>query len=336
MYVLVGFGERLKKDYKRDCNVMSKKIYRTIKKTIKYLISPKKYEKGIEVCGDHNDFIVRFIADRMHIECNKGDMACFSVYGTVPAIIRLNRAKRKFFYTAENTHVPESLWQQFEDIHLKEPSLSLSLGFDYYEHPRYLRIPYWMERPFGALATREDVADFINQHNYSSMAGRDKACAFVCKTDYFGDRAEMADMVAQVMPMSYPSDFRHNDDDMRGKYNNDKIAYLRQFKFNLCPENTNNKGYVTEKIFEAIKAGCVPIYWGNEGYPEPDILNPKAIVYLDKEHPEEGLALIKKLYEDPKAYAEFVAQPRFLPNAAENIYAYYERLENKINMLKLH
>ena len=85
-----------------------------------------------------------------------------------------------------------------------------------------------------------------------------------------------------------------------------------------------------KKIFEAIAAGCIPIYWGNEGYPEPDILNPKAIVYLDKEHPEEGLALLKKLYEDSAAYAEFAAQPRFLPGAADIIYAYYDRLETKL------
>lgn len=310
---------------------MGEMNYRAFKKFIKYLISPKKYQNGIEVCGNNNEFLVQFIADRMHIKCKKGDLACFSVYGPVPAVICVNRAKRKIFYTIENTHVPESLWQQFEDIHLKIPSLSLSLGFDYYDHPRYLRLPFWIERPFGALATREDIAQFIEQHNYSDSSNREKACAFVCRKDYFGDRAEIADLVAQVMPMSYPSDFRHNDDDMREKYNNDKIAYLHQFRFNLCPENTNNKGYVTEKIFEAIKAGCVPIYWGNEGYPEPGILNPQAIVYLDKDNPEEGLALLKKLYEDPKAYAEFVAQPRFLPNAADKIYAYYERLENKIH-----
>ena len=143
----------------------------------------------------------------------------------------------------------------------------------------------------------------------------------------------MADLVAQIMPMSYPSDFRHNDDDMRGKFCDDKIAYLKQFKFNLCPENSNNRGYVTEKIFEAIKAGCVPIYWGNEGYPEPDILNPKAIVYLDKDNPEEGLTLLRKLNADQKAYDEFASQPRFLPGAADKIYAYYERLEEKLKVV---
>lgn len=281
------------------------------------------------MCSRCTEFVTSFIVDRLKLSYKKGKVAVFSA-SSIPEIMRMECAKVKIFQTRENTHVPESYWQQFEDIHLKEPSLNLSLGFDYYDHPRYLRFPYWLEHMFGPTATKEDIERFVQDHNISNPTKRKKGCAFICKKDYFGDRAQMADLVEQIIPISYPSDFRHNDDDMRGKYGDDKIAYLRQFRFNLCPENSNNRGYVTEKIFEAIKAGCVPIYWGNEGYPEPDILNPKAIVYMDKEKPEEGLALLRKLYEDPKAYAAFAAQPRFLPGAAEKIYAYYERMEEKL------
>lgn len=43
----------------------------------------------------------------------------------------------------------------------------------------------------------------------------------------------------------------------------DKIRLLSTFKFSLCFENvTNVNGYVTEKIFDCLKAKCVPIYWG--------------------------------------------------------------------------
>lgn len=302
---------------------------RKYKKILKYLFLPREYYKNIEIQGQFGDITARLLADRMGVNCKKGKIACFNTY-SIPTVLHYHRAPIKLFCTQENTHVPESYWQQFENIWLREPSLSLTLGFDYAEHPKYLRFPYWLEHIFGPMATKEEIERFVQKYNYSNAADRKKQCAFICKKDYFGDRAQMADIVEQTMSVSYPSDFRHNDDDMRGKYGDDKIAYLRQFKFNLCPENSNNKGYVTEKIFEAIKAGCVPIYWGNEGYPEPDILNPNAIVYLDMDHQEEGLALMRKLYEDPKAYAAFAAQPRFLPNAEEKIYAYYERLEKKL------
>lgn len=43
----------------------------------------------------------------------------------------------------------------------------------------------------------------------------------------------------------------------------DKIKTLSNFKYSLCFENlTDVNGYVTEKIFDCLKARCVPIYWG--------------------------------------------------------------------------
>ena len=62
-------------------------------------------------------------------------------------------------------------------------------------------------------------------------------------------------------------------------YNDDKINYLKKFKFNICPENINTKNYVTEKIFEAIQADCIPIYYGSNNNPEPEILNKDRIIF---------------------------------------------------------
>ena len=43
----------------------------------------------------------------------------------------------------------------------------------------------------------------------------------------------------------------------------DKIKLLSGFKYCLCYENlTDVNGFITEKIFDCLKARCVPIYWG--------------------------------------------------------------------------
>lgn len=43
----------------------------------------------------------------------------------------------------------------------------------------------------------------------------------------------------------------------------DKIKTLSNFKYSICFENlTNVNGYVTEKIFDCLKARCVPVYLG--------------------------------------------------------------------------
>ncbi|MBY0380180.1 MAG: hypothetical protein K2P99_07265 [Burkholderiales bacterium] len=42
-----------------------------------------------------------------------------------------------------------------------------------------------------------------------------------------------------------------------------KVDKLKEYKFCICYENARDMpGYITEKIFHAFFAGCVPIYWG--------------------------------------------------------------------------
>lgn len=43
----------------------------------------------------------------------------------------------------------------------------------------------------------------------------------------------------------------------------EKIKFLSQYKFNICFENAAASGYTTEKIYHAMLANCIPIYWGN-------------------------------------------------------------------------
>jgi hypothetical protein len=47
--------------------------------------------------------------------------------------------------------------------------------------------------------------------------------------------------------------------------------------FNICPENTIREGYVTEKVFQAVEAGCIPIYDGPAEV-EPKVLNADRIL----------------------------------------------------------
>ncbi|HEX8327810.1 MAG TPA: glycosyltransferase family 10 [Hymenobacter sp.] len=46
----------------------------------------------------------------------------------------------------------------------------------------------------------------------------------------------------------------------------EKLSVISSYKFVVCYENTSVPGYISEKIFDCLFAGCVPIYLG-----EPDI-----------------------------------------------------------------
>ncbi len=45
-----------------------------------------------------------------------------------------------------------------------------------------------------------------------------------------------------------------------------KLKTLAGYTFNLCFENCDEDGYITEKIVQALIAGCVPLYWGGGGF----------------------------------------------------------------------
>ncbi len=51
----------------------------------------------------------------------------------------------------------------------------------------------------------------------------------------------------------------------RGPYLGSKLELLQRYRFTIAYENClNDCGYVTEKLFDALLAGCVPVYLGNQ------------------------------------------------------------------------
>jgi hypothetical protein len=51
----------------------------------------------------------------------------------------------------------------------------------------------------------------------------------------------------------------------RGPYRGSKLELLQNYRFNIAYENClNDCGYISEKLFDALLAGCVPVYLGNQ------------------------------------------------------------------------
>ena len=97
----------------------------------------------------------------------------------------------------------------------------------------------------------------------------------------------------------------------RGTVKN-KWGVLPQYRFSLCYENIHNEpGWVTEKIFDSMRAGCVPIYWG-----APNITD-----YVDRE------ALV-----DRRNFGDDAALSDYLINISEIEYnKYQEAIKDYLN-----
>jgi len=94
-----------------------------------------------------------------------------------------------------------------------------------------------------------------------------------------------------------------------------KLQALATCEFALVPENCSSlRGYITEKIFNALFAGCIPIY---QGHPEATRWLPSE-TFLPMERFRSGAQLVKFLRamtrEEKEAYRE--AGTRFLEGGA--------------------
>lgn len=85
-----------------------------------------------------------------------------------------------------------------------------------------------------------------------------------------------------------------------------KIKVLSQYKFYLAFENLAVEDYVSEKIFEGVFAGAVPIYRGSSTI---DAFMPSNDSYINANalEPQKLAELIKSLSKDKDAYAKFFA-----------------------------
>lgn len=279
----------------------------------------------------HDAWLMDFIEKRGLLDGKPGaKIGLYSIFSPF-WLSRLDGCDARIFVERENLHKPQ--FQGFLHRYLDDERVQLSIGFDELKHPAYFHLPFWvMWSVFPPTATREEIRQQVERMNRPAVESLQHRhfCCFVCSHDDVG-RRKIYDQLSGIGEVHCPGRLFHNNDDLKEKYNDDKLAYLTHYRFNLTPENSNYEGYVTEKLFEAIASGCIPIYHGSNNRPEPEVLNQDAIVFVEMgQENAEAMQQVAELNANEKRYLEFACQPRFVPGASEVIWAYYDGLEKKL------
>lgn len=256
-------------------------------------------------------------------------ISIFSVYGP-RYLIDLNRSDIKLFYNAENVFLKARRYHHYQDLAINK--VDLAMGFRKLEYPNYARFPLWILHFFEPWHTEEDIRTRCDQLSYQKADQRERFAAHVSRhDDSHGIRSEIIKTLSKIDRVDSAGFFMRNTDELQKHYNDDKIEYLKNYKFNICPENSNNRYYVTEKIAHAIMAGCIPIYWGARGEPEPEIFNRESFIYWDGK--DSTVKKIKDLHKHDSQFQKFVEQPRLKPGAVDKIIQMFNSLEDKLTQL---
>ncbi len=188
-----------------------------------------KYFGGYEI-SEEPDFLFYSVFGTKHLKYNN----CVKIFITIEAAAPdFNECDYAIAYD----------WMQFED--------------------RYFRRPVWLE----------DKRFY--QYDYSitdEAALNRKFCNFVYYNDNSGEgtefRKEFVKKLSQYKRVDCPGKVMNNmTANLIGRFDGDwrksKVDFVKEYKFTIAFENTQYRGYTTEKILHPFAGKSVPIYWGN-------------------------------------------------------------------------
>lgn len=268
-------------------------------------------------------WFIRFL--RHHFPDNQTVVNFFGPVST-PFFIKRQFEGKKVFYTGEDVEHPGTqLALYYGDYCLDHTDLSM--GFGQVQHARYLRFPYWILTTFSPEDDAAAIRERIKQINESHFE-KSRECVLINKHDPAGTRELVYNGVKDILDVKLAGQWRNNTRELWDDFGNDKEAYLRTFKFNICAENNNTKDYVTEKIFDAFIADCIPLYYGALNDPEPGLINRDAVIFWNKEgNNAENREKIRELKNNERFYREFMSRPKLLPAAEAYVIDRYAKLK---------
>lgn len=328
-----------------------RKAIKSLKKSIKTQINAKhdyktQYERNsgrnIQFYNwwptnsfDHQWFY-KFIENCGLLKNSTKTISFYSVMGN-RKVLEYNPSDLKVFFTGENVHTKR--FPKYGDVLLYDKNCDFSMGFDFFEDDKYLRFPLWLIYMFEPYADSTRIAkkcEKLRWHN--DTVERLRFATLIARYDVLGIRKEMYDALSSIGRIDCPSQVLHNDDTLKTQFGDNKLKYLSNYVFNICPENSNSYGYVTEKLFQAIDSGCIPIYWGSYNIPESKVLNQDAIVFWDREdNGAKAVQMVCDLVSNSQRLKDFMQQPRLQPTAEEEIekmiIGLHDRLKDLINNL---
>lgn len=310
------------------------KVFRHARKYYQEIMAASRYSIGFYNFWTQKTpdmWLYQFLKSRKLLDkAVERKLAFFSVFG--PRFkMDMVKGSVKVFYTGENVQLESH--RQYRD-HALPKKMDLSIGYEYLPHEKYCRFPLWMMAVFPPDASERSIIDGCNKMAYPDTGSREKFASLIARHDTIGLRQSIYDEISKIGRVDCDGAFLQNNNVLKSMHNDDKIRFLRNYRFNICPENSNVYGYVTEKVFDAILAGCIPIYWGSDNRPEPDILNQNAILFWNAGHCNDGLVdKVRELHQSESSFNEFSRQPRFLPHAAEHVIEAFRGLEKRFREL---
>jgi hypothetical protein len=281
-------------------------------------------------------FIIENIGEVKIVKYNENpDILFASVDGSINNVINLN-AKCKVFFYGENLN----RYPPYNNDTILQNTFDLIVGFRYTNlDKKILRFPLWLMyydyySTSISLDNTTDIVSYI-ERKYIENTKKNKNifATIVARHDREGQRTKLCNELSNyestngLGKIMSPGDFRNNTKKI-GCSSEDKINYISQGIYNICPENSVYEGYFTEKIFQAFEGGTIPIYWAID-LPEKGLINENKYCFCNINNEKEMTDSIENVIMNPIKYLEGNI---FTDNARHIIQEYYNDLRDNIKI----
>lgn len=196
----------------------------------------------------HDNPLIRALSTTQEVSLvppREARLLIFSVFGDQHTTF----AGTKVHFTGENVRPPWDL-------------ADFCIGFDHLDETRYLRFPL-----FALLALQ-------SEHRGRRLPPgppwvEREFCLFLYSHPGAGERRQLFERLSAYRRVTSPGRYLQNTtapelaDANAAGWHWSKLQYQRGFRFTLACENSSFPGYTTEKMYDALRAGTIPIYWGN-------------------------------------------------------------------------
>ena len=266
-----------------------------------------------------------------------------SVCGNIN-IIQNSKAQCKLFYYGENLN----RYPPYNNEQLLIDTFDLIVGFkDTNIEKKQIRFPLWLiYYKFYNYTPEHNLINYI-EHKYKENKSKPKTifATLVARHDREGQRTKICneieiytrvttdttdtttDTTNTNYKIMYPGLFRHNigPGNTIGSTTEDKMNYISQGIYNICPENSAFEGYFTEKIIQAFEAGTIPLYWAID-LPEKGLINENKYCFCNVNNinninnPNDLKEQITKAMTHPEYYLEGNIFTKEAPDLLSNYY----------------
>ncbi|MGL2333811.1 glycosyltransferase family 10 domain-containing protein, partial [Helicobacter pylori] len=250
----------------------------------------------------------------LHSNPNKpSDLVFGTPLGSARKILSYQNAKR-VFYTGENEVPNFNLFDYaigFDELDFNNRYLRMPLYYAYLHYKALLvndtTSPYKLQ-PDSLYTLKKPTHHFKENHpnlcavvNNESDPLKRGFASFVASNPNAPIRNAFYDALNSIEPVTGGGSVKNT----LGYNVKNKNEFLSQYKFNLCFENTQGYGYVTEKIIDAYFSHTIPIYWGSPSVAKD--FNPKSFVNVcDFKNFDEAIDYVRYLHTHPNAYLDML------------------------------